>query len=425
MLVEQIKKRQVKLSVDWRFHVLVFIAAFSIVVSRRPDILFNPQFWAEDGTVWYAHAYNFGIAYSIFSPFNGYFQTISRLTAAVAQLFPLLWAPFIFNLIAIVIKILPVNVITSSRFSKLIPSLYTRLLLAVLYLALPNTIEVHANITNAHWYLAILACMVVLATPSRLPIWRTFDLGIILLSALSGPFSILLTPIAATTWWLRRHRWTFTLLLGTSVGALIQSAAILLTGHSNRVQTPLGATPELFAKILAGQVFLGALIGQRGYERICSPSREYYLIAILVAIAGVAVFIYGLLNAPMELRLFTTFAALVFGISLLSPMASGSTPQWQVLWLPGAGGRYWFIPMLGFITLLTWLPSAKNPRLLRTVAVFTLAIMVIGIQLDWRHPAFADFNFKNYATKFTAAPQGTKVMIPINPPGWMMELTKH
>ncbi|NMG11230.1 hypothetical protein [Brasilonema sp. UFV-L1] len=414
-----------KLHVGWRLQVFIFMIAFAILISRRPDALFNAQFWAEDGNCWYAEAYNLGILQSLVLPKGGYFQTISRLSAAFAQFFPLVWVPLIFNLIAIVIQILPVNLIASVRFWQLIPNLNTRLFLALLYLALPNSFEIHANITNAHWHLALLACMVVLATPSHVLVWQVFDIAVIVLSALSGPFSILLTPIAAIMWWLRRRKWSFILFLGLSAGTVIQGLAILFTGHSSRFHTPLGATPGLFAKILASQVFLGALLGQKGSKFISSISFGYSIIAIFVAIAGISAFLYCLLKASLELRLFSIFAAGVFALSLFSPVVSETVPQWSILWLPGTGVRYWFLPMLAFITILTWLLGAEKPRQLQLIAKIALVTMIAGIIVDWRYPAFADLDFKKYARQFVEAPIGTKVTIPINPPGWSMELVKR
>jgi hypothetical protein len=424
--LQRVDKQGIKLHPGLRLQVLIFISAFVILMTRRPDALLNPQFWAEDGKYWYADAYNLGIIHSLILPSSGYFQTISRLLGAVAQFFPLAWAPFIFNLTAITIQILPANLIASLRFSQLIPSLHTRLFLGFLYLALPNSYEIHANITNAHWHLALLACMVVLATPSHLLIWQAFDIGIILLSGLSGPFAVLLMPIATVFWWLRRRKWSFILLLGLGVGALIQSTAILLAHDSNRFQTSLGATPELFTKILTSQVVLGALLGQKGSKLITYFSFGYSTIAILFAVAGVAAFLYSLLKAPLELRLFTIFAVGVFVMSLLSPVAGEmNISQWSVLWRPGTSVRYWFIPMLGFVTIITWLLGAKRPHQLRLTAKIALITMTTGILLDWRYPAFTDLNFRGYSKQFVEAPTGTKVTIPINPPGWSMELIKH
>src|SRR5262245_40181948 len=113
---------------DWRkkwyiFYPLVFAGSFLIIVWRRPQAIFLPQFWAEDGRVWYAEAYNYGIIYSLTDSEAGYFQTISRLVALFAQAFPLEYAPLIFNLSAISIHALIAVFIVSSRTAHLVPKL--------------------------------------------------------------------------------------------------------------------------------------------------------------------------------------------------------------------------------------------------------------------------------------------------------------
>ena len=145
-----------------RFFYLVSSAvSFLIIFSRRPDAILNPQFWAEDGRVWYADAYNQGVIYSFFTPEAGYYQTISRLVAVFAQIFPLGYAPLFFNLAAIFVKILVVNFLLSSRLSNLIPSLAGRMLLAFIYLAMPHSHETNANLTNAQWHLAMLSFLII------------------------------------------------------------------------------------------------------------------------------------------------------------------------------------------------------------------------------------------------------------------------
>jgi len=262
--------------------------------------------------------------------------------------------------------------------------------------------------------------MVFLATSSTILTWQIFDVGIIVLSALSGPFSIMLVPIATIIWFVRRKKFLLMLLAFLYIGALVQALAI----YNGRHQISLGATPALFTKI-TGQLFLGALLGQQGLEWLTVHFWGYKLLLMLTAILGITAFLYSFVKAPLELQMFNCFATLVFFASLLSPVESGTIPAWLSLSMTGFGCRYWLIPMLSFIVLLIWLLSKKQPRLLRIAAAFTLSMMVFGIPLDWRHPAFVNLEFKTYANKFTTAPQGAKMMIPINPPGWFMELTKH
>ncbi|HWR59185.1 MAG TPA: hypothetical protein VN328_09885 [Thermodesulfovibrionales bacterium] len=408
---------------DRRFYILVFIAAVAIIILRRPDAVLNAQFWAEDGASLFADAYNKGIIIPLLSPKVGYLFVFPRIIAAFSQLFPLSYAPLLFNLSAIIIKTIPVALIVSSRFSALMPDLRIRVFLSFLYLNLPNSWEIHANLINTLPHLALLAFMVLSAGPSSRPLWRFFDTTVILLSGLSGPFCIMLTPIAALFWFFRRDKMSFTFFLLTGTCALIQGAFYIM--DATRPHMPLGATPELFFKILSSQVFLGALIGQKGLHLISHLSTFYSVLVMIVGIMGLAALINALLKAPLELRLFILFAFLLFIAALYSPVVNRTTPQWPPLSIPGVGGRYWFIPMLAFTSVLVWSLYRSSSPISRMLVELAFVVIIAGIIMDWRYPAFTDFNFREHAHRFESAPIGTQVTIPINPPGWTMTLTKH
>ena len=42
------------------FQTIIWLAAFLMIFSRRPDAILHAQFFAEDGKAWYADAYQFG-----------------------------------------------------------------------------------------------------------------------------------------------------------------------------------------------------------------------------------------------------------------------------------------------------------------------------------------------------------------------------
>ena len=125
---------------------------FGIVLFVRcPATLLHPEFWAEDGVIWYADAYSAGW-HSLFFPQNGYLQTISRLLALSAQGLPLLWAPGLFAAAALIVQIVAATFLVSARMSQVWPSLWGRILFAFIYVALPNSFETHLNLTNAQWH---------------------------------------------------------------------------------------------------------------------------------------------------------------------------------------------------------------------------------------------------------------------------------
>jgi len=403
--------------------VFVFLLSVAAVVSRRPDVLFNAQFWAEDGKVWYADAFNLGVVEPLLSPVAGYFGTLPRLAAVLGLLLPIGIVPLLFNGIAIVFQVLPVQFLLSSRCREW-GSFRARALFGFLYLALPNSVEMHANITNTQWRLALLALMILFALPGRTALWNAFDVVVLTLSALSGPFIIFIAPIAFVLYRAeRRSRWRLSLSLVSGIGAIVQAMAVLLTGRQDRVvQAIRGATPELLVQILAKQVFLAALLGRRTIAGVSFDSGWGWIAAILAVCVGISIEIYVLLKAPLMWKAFILFSFCILGVSLAFPMTK--SPQWPAL-LASGGVRYWFFPMLAFIASLVWMLQERNPAVLRGTALVLLLVMGFGIVQDWGHPRPVDFDFPAWVRKFSEQPPGTRLFIPINPAGWTMELMKR
>src|SRR5690349_287591 len=100
---------------------LSFLVAALAVVSRRPDALLNPQFFAEDGNIWFADAYNQGWLRALAMTHTGYFQTLPRLGAALALAVPLQHAPLVMNLIGLLLQVAPAIFLLSRRASNWAP----------------------------------------------------------------------------------------------------------------------------------------------------------------------------------------------------------------------------------------------------------------------------------------------------------------
>jgi len=143
---------------------VVFFAALVAVFSRLPGAFLHPQFFAEDGWVWYQQAYNLHWLRSLGIAQAGYLQTFPRLVAGVALLFPMQWAPLIMSLAGAVIQVLPVTALLSRRCAPWGP-LRLRFLMAVLYLAIPDAPEIHIVLTNAMWHLAVLQALLAFSLP--------------------------------------------------------------------------------------------------------------------------------------------------------------------------------------------------------------------------------------------------------------------
>jgi hypothetical protein len=403
--------------------VTIFLVAFAVLFSRRPDAILNAQFWAEDGKYFYSDAYQYGW-HCLLLPYGGYLNTLLRLIGLLALLCPLAFAPLVMNLCAMVIQILPVNLFLSTRFSAI--PYNTRLFGSLLYLALPNSSEIHANTTNIQWHLALLALLVLLSQAEAGKAWRYFDYPVLFFALLDGPLGILLLPIAAVLFWKRRDKRSAYSLAALIPLATIQSLVILFSNSRRPAQN--GATLSGLTSILGIQVFTSALLGSKTSLRLMIIDDRYlYTLEIIAACLGLAAVTYALWKAPLELKLFVCFAFSALALALARPMATTNNairPQWELLQSPGIGVRYYFFPMLAFLASLIWMATERKRAFTRCAAIGLLLLLPIGVYRDWSYPPFADLHFRVFVDEFNRAARGTTITIPLNP-GWQMQLTKR
>ena len=404
-------------------HCVIFLLAYALLISRRPDAIFHAQFWAEDGHVWFADAYNFGGLVAMFRTQDGYFQVLPRLAASLALLAPLRLAPLALNLIAIAIESLPVNLLLSFRSSAW-GSLRYRALLAFVYLALPNCWEMGAIITSSQWLMTLCAFLLLTSSSPRGVAARIFDISILLLCGLTGPFCVFLALVAFFLAWRRRENWRWIEAGILAACCLIQVCGLMIVDPAGRSHyAAVGASPVLFVRLLAAQIYLAALVGGNGLAHYSSPLLFSFL--FFVTIGGTVLVVICFVKSPVEMRLFLAVSALLFAVSLSSPNtgSSNGVTGWELL-TSGGGIRYWFFPTLAFAWSLLWCFHSRI-RLLSIVTTPLILLMCLGIVRDWRHPAFKDMHFAEYAAHFEAAPAGTVVTIPENPAGWTVRLVKR
>jgi hypothetical protein len=400
----------------------IFLLSCAVLITRRPDAIFHAQFWAEDGHVWFADAYNLGWWTALFRTQDGYFQTLPRLGAALALLAPIALAPLVLNLIAITVQALPVNLLLASRSSAW-GSLRFRAFLACTYLALPKCREIIAIITSSQWILTLCVfLLLVAATPKGTP-GRLFDISILLLSGLTGPFCFFLLPIALFLVWRRGGRWHCTQAGVLAALSLVQAWGLLVVNPSGRAHAMLGANPALFVRIIAGHVYLASLLGGNGLAANSSPRLLIFLLC--AAVGGTVIVAFCFAKSNFNMRIFVVLSFMFLAASFISPAAypPPGVSRWQML--AGASGiRYWFFPTLVFAWLLLRGFQSRTTAL-KTASAVLLCIMCFGIIRDWRIPAFKDLNWTEDAKRFEAAPPGTVAIFPENPEGWDIRLVKR
>jgi hypothetical protein len=394
----------------------VLLAALVAVFSRLPGAFLHPQFFAEDGWVWYQQAYNLHWLRSLGIAQAGYLQTFPRLVTGVALLFPMQWAPLIMSLAGAVIQVLPVTALLSRRCAPWGP-LRLRILLAALYLAIPDAPEIHIVLTNAMWHLAVLQALLAFSLPPLSWRGRVSDVLLFAIGAISGPFCLLLLPCIAAYWWIRRERWTLAVMSITLLGAAMQVLTIL---HSARArQAPLGVTPLRLLRIMAGNIFIDSMTGTGGpYLRIS--------LLIVAAIGGLTIMVWGWRSAPLAGRLYISFAILVLIACLRDPLLlPGTTPRWEVL-ANATGIRYWFLPSLMFLWSAAWCASGGESRLVRFAGLAVLLLTLVGVYREWSYPPWPASHWSADVARFQSLKPGEHMIFQVYDPGGRpMELIKR
>jgi hypothetical protein len=404
-------------------HGAIFLFACLLIISRRPDAISCAQFFYEDGRIFFADAYNLGGWHALFHTYAGYFHAVPRIGAALATLVPMIWAPLVTNIIAIMVQAVPVNLLLSTRSSAW-GGLGFRALMTAAYIALPDNAEITFGITMTQWLLALSAILLILASVPRGWVGRSFDCAFLLLAGLSGPFCLFVLPIAvflASKEKETRWRWVQCAVLGFC--SMTQLWALLILDTQGRPKFPIGFSASLFARMLGGDIFAGALLGRAQLAMVQGTGAFIFLLC--VAVGGVTITSACFMKSHLEMKLFLVFSCMVLAASLLSPTVHpppGST-MWGLL-VKVSAMRYWFMPSLAFAWSLLWCVR-EGTSIPRSAAAFLLCLMVLGIAVNWENPTFKDLHFAEYARTLSGAPPGTAVIIPENPPGWSMRLVKH
>jgi hypothetical protein len=395
---------------------VVFAMAVVLTFSRAPHLLLNAQFFAEDGQVWFAQAYNLGWLRSLLIPQAGYLNSMPRLAAGVALLVPMRWAPLAMAMVGLLVEALPVPILLSSRLCTWAP-LATRCVMAAIYIALPNTSEIRIVATNTQWHLSLVLVLLALARSPKTWLDRCLDVAATLVAAFSGPFCAVLVPIALLFWWKRRRRWTLVIFWLVTMAACIQIA--IVSHQPARLHRPLGANIDLLVRMIGGNVVGEALLGTFAFSSVLPV-----IFLGMAAILCVSLVAYCFGHAHLEWKLFLAYCWAIFAASLLNPLVEGNaTTSWELL-LTDFAARYWFLPMLAFVWSAAWCATDARSGLFRKIAIGTMVCLPLGVIHDWHCPSIADDHSAVFLDRMQNAKPGEHVVFPIEPEGWQIELVK-
>jgi len=275
---------------------LALLAAMSV---RQPDKLYTPQFWAEDGPVFYLEA-EYQKTASLARPYNGYWHVYPRIVALAGTHLPVRPLPALYTWAAIAATVGALLALWSARLSER-ASVRAAMVGAVLFA--PFTGELWLTLTNAQWFGALLlVALLAAAPPATVTGAVAWSLGAIVMG-LSGPFATLLWPCAALRAWWYRDRWSGWVLALFSVCAAATLVALVGSPRGGGVASlPQRLVPLLDFVLSRKKALLAAGAGSALFATgLVHGVRHRQWPLIACSIAGVLVTASTVATVPIEL----------------------------------------------------------------------------------------------------------------------------
>src|SRR5574339_17985 len=124
---------------------------FAVLVLKRPDALLLPQFFAEDGRIFFHDQLVFGAA-AMWMPYAGYLLLAARAVAVFAAWGSVGAAPLIYNTAALLIAAASCAMFSLPAFHWIVRSRALRIAASVLMAAALDSGEIVGSITQMQWY---------------------------------------------------------------------------------------------------------------------------------------------------------------------------------------------------------------------------------------------------------------------------------
>lgn len=392
------------LSEGQRF-VVVTVAAFASIFARRPEQLLSAEFYGEDGAVFYVGTYFGSVPQVLFRPYAGYDNVLTRLLAYVERAVPVLWAPFIANLGAMILVALLAAFLASGRLQKVVPHAGMRLAIAALLVFLPDSAQTLGIAADMMRYAPLYLLALSLATIPLSRLGRAADLIVAGLVGISGPASILMLPLFLWRAWKERERHMASLAVVQTLASIVQLSTVFVSGrHPANFATPI----DLF-RAFTFRTTVQSLFGEQ-VTSVLTRVGIPFVIGLAAVLAIGAALVWAWRRAlPPEARWPVMWTFLV--VTLASAFAQ--TEGGATLLTVGLGSRYFLhstalcavVVVAAFVKLRQGWP--------KRVAMILTVMLAIGIGGDLRMFPFPSYN---WATTYTCIGGRAPCEVDVFPP---------
>jgi hypothetical protein len=395
----------------WYNHRLLILALglfTAALVYRRADAFTNPQFWAEDGMVFFVEQ-DHHAEFIPFQNYNGYIHFIPRTVAYAEKTLgvPLEWAPVFYNYATYGMCLFYLGLLWFFLpYTRL-----TRFFMITCLGVLPLATEVYMNLTNVQWFSCLGLMLLFFNLKIKPGLGWVWLLIAVLMAGLTGPFSVMFLPLLVWKCWKHRKNMPALVpcLLAVFTG-LIQ-LGFLYTHFHGRI-FPALPIPKYHVFLTFYNTIKQALLLD---HRMITEFRWRHLVLILPPVLGYVYMLWRSIKKRKEINL---LILLCLGLNVFFTIQV----NWPYEWLmsPFLGGmRYFFIPF----TLVCWFMLIQLQQIKPGQYIMFGALLALFFAHGkWVRSKFLDLKWKQEVEEYRTKGD---LIIPINPLGWFVILRKE
>lgn len=194
--------------------IYIYLIIFILLFIKETKQFMIPQFWAEDGAIFFSQAVMLHWQ-SLITPYAGYLHLYPRLIAEFSIYFPYIYAP----IILVYASILPVLFLVNRTLNPRLNLPY-QAYLALMILFIPSFGEVFMSLACTIYLLGVGLVIHALYLPAATRKQGWIDAGVILFLGLSGPYIFWTFPVFL--WRFIKDRRTWVWLAAASLACLLQ-----------------------------------------------------------------------------------------------------------------------------------------------------------------------------------------------------------
>jgi hypothetical protein len=405
----------------------LFAIAFALLVLKSPDALTLPQFWAEDGAIFFQQQLDSSWPL-LLTPYAGYLHTAPRLVAWVASGLDPVFVPLAYNVAAITIDALCIAFV-----SMRLKPWFSCWPVVLSFFILPTAGDIFGTLTNVQWFMQFAlaaACFTPgpIAGSKSLRMAGYIGLGI---AALTGPFSLLVGAVAVVAQFAstqfrgqvglaavlaeagRQIQRTPTLIVVS--GALLQTGILLASKRGSDVYNYV---------LRDDQVIDMGLAGLHGFYQltVSRPFSTWHLVQLAVLATVLLLVLVNTLKRP---NLAAVIGMMFIAAGAAQPLLAYSSSavlkyqRWHTLTV---SSHYFYLLSVSTVWVswefLKWRFPERVP-LITSAVVIALVLLGVTEPYYFRRAPLFDLHWKQHALLLDGRP----LDIPLNPVPWRIKVS--